>query len=107
MLPLDSPHPQAPHASLLPQFYARDEYDEAEAVQVHPLDALVLARFLRLQFRTDVLSFGNDTKCLRLEILGCPVGMWRRAEVFPVIAATSVSTVTFDIIYSAERSFIY
>lgn len=61
---------------LLPQFYARDEYDEAEVVQVHPLGSLVLARFLRLQFRTDVLSFGNDTKCLRLEILGCPEGGW-------------------------------
>lgn len=74
---------------------------------MHPLDSLVLSRFLRLQFRTDVLSFGNDTKCLRLEILGCPLGMWRRAGVFLVTAATSVFMVTFDIIYSAERSFIY
>lgn len=62
--------------SLLPQFYARDEYDEAEVVQVHPLGSLVLARFLRLQFRTDVLSIGNDTKCLRFEVLGCPTGEW-------------------------------
>lgn len=54
------------------QFYARDEYEESEVTQVHPLESLVLARYLRLQFRTDVLSIGNDTKCLRLEILGCP-----------------------------------
>ncbi|KAK8375597.1 hypothetical protein O3P69_008418 [Scylla paramamosain] len=56
-------------------FYARDEYEEAEVTQVHPLKSLVLARYLRLQFRTDVLSIGNDTKCLRLEILGCPANM--------------------------------
>ncbi|MPC10630.1 Adhesion G protein-coupled receptor L3 [Portunus trituberculatus] len=52
-----------------------DEYEEAEVTQVHPLESLVLARYLRLQFRTDVLSIGNDTKCLRLEILGCPTDM--------------------------------
>lgn len=83
----------------LPQFYARDEYGEAEVVQVHPLGSLVLARYLRLQFRTDVLSFGNDTKCLRLEILGCPVGGWRSELVSvwtPIISiASTMKFVTF------------
>nr|XP_053638622.1 epithelial discoidin domain-containing receptor 1-like [Cherax quadricarinatus] len=56
------------------QFLASDSLTQANVITTHPLPSLLLVRHLRFRFITDIRSIGNSTKCLRLEVLGCPRG---------------------------------
>jgi len=58
------------------QFFAEDKYEGVNEIFTIPFRELVLARILRLRFETSVRA-GNDKKCLRLEILGCPAGSYQ------------------------------
>ncbi|KAK3868759.1 hypothetical protein Pcinc_025878 [Petrolisthes cinctipes] len=55
------------------EFAMTDDENEGEKQTTHPFDSLVLARHVQLKLRTDIRSFGHPIKCLRLELLGCPV----------------------------------
>ncbi|XP_071515219.1 uncharacterized protein [Panulirus ornatus] len=53
-------------------FYANDKHTDTGVVMTHAFSSLILARSIRLSFKTDLRLDESDTKCFRLEVLGCP-----------------------------------
>lgn len=55
------------------QFYSDDKADNVEVISTHSFHTLRVARYVRIMASTGVRWIGDDEKCFRFEILGCPI----------------------------------
>ncbi|XP_064084382.1 uncharacterized protein LOC135200057 isoform X2 [Macrobrachium nipponense] len=53
-------------------FYAQTQDGKSDVISTHSFTSLVAARRLRLEFDSSVKWPGEDNKCFRFEIIGCP-----------------------------------
>ena len=55
------------------QFYSDDKDYNSEVISTHSFHTLRVARYVRIMASTGVRWIGDDEKCFRFEILGCPM----------------------------------